>query len=130
MNDDLEPTRGRAGVPNSTRCAEGSRVLGGSETPLTLQDGTRAIAKKPTMKIGEVVVVRYYDAVLFRDLLQSSEAAPVVREAIGWLDFEDAEYIRLVWERHAEAIIGEESKTRITGLAIRKSDIIGMTRIA
>ena len=82
------------------------------------------------MKVSDVVVVRYYDAVVFRDLFQSSEVTPVVREAIGWLDFENGNYIRLVWERHAEAIIGEESKTRITGLAIRKSDIIGMTRIA
>jgi hypothetical protein len=105
-------------------------MLGGSETRLTLRESARAIAKKSTVKVGEVVLVRYYDAVLFRDLLQFSEVAPVVREAIGWLDFENDSYIRLVWERHAEAIISEESKTRITGLAIRKSDVIEMKRIA
>jgi signal peptidase I len=89
-----------------------------------------ALLKQPNVKVGDVVVVRYYDTVVFRDLLQSVEVAPVVREAIGWLDFENGNYIRLIWERHAEAIINEESKTRITGLAIRKSDIIEMRRIA
>jgi hypothetical protein len=90
----------------------------------------RALLKQLNVKVGDVVVVRYYDAVVFRDLLQSSEVAPFAREAIGWLDFENGNYIRLIWERHAEAIINEEAKTRITGLAIRKSDIIEMRRIA
>jgi hypothetical protein len=81
------------------------------------------------MKVGDVVMVRYYDAVIFKDLWESSKIAPVIRETVGWLDYEDSNYIRLVWERHAEAIINEESKTRITGLAIRKSDIIEMRRI-
>jgi hypothetical protein len=97
---------------------------------MTLGSRSLAHSSQSTVKLGSIVIVRYYDTLLFRDLLESSNVAPVVRETIGWLDFEDAEYIRVVWERHAEAIIGEESKTRITGLAIRKSDIIGMTRIA
>lgn len=90
----------------------------------------RTLLKQPKVKVGDVVVVRYYDAVVFRDLMQSSEVAPIAREAIGWLDFENENYIRLVWERHAEAMVNEELKTRITGLAIRKGDIIKMKRIA
>jgi len=90
----------------------------------------RALLKQPNVKVGDVVVVRYYDAVVFRDLLQSSEVTPIAREAIGWLDFEDTEYIRLVWERYAEPTINEESRIRRTGLAIRRSDIIEMRKVA
>lgn len=96
---------------------------------MTLGSRSLAHSSQSAVKLGDVVIVRYYDALLFRDLLESSNVAPVVRETIGWLDFEDAEHIRVVWERHAEAIIGEESKTRITGLAIRKCDIIEMKRV-
>jgi hypothetical protein len=88
----------------------------------------RSLIKQPNM--GDVVVVRYYDAVVFKDLWEASKIAPVIRETVGWLDYEDSNYIRLIWERHAEAIINEESKTRITGLAIRKSDIIEVRLVA
>lgn len=74
--------------------------------------------------------MRYYDAVLFKDALVTHLFKPIVRETIGWLDYEDREYIRLVWERYAEPIIGEESRIRTTGLAIRKSDIIEMKKLA
>jgi len=82
---------------------------------------TPNILRKP-LPLGAIVVVRYYDVVLFRDVL--GDVKPMVRETVGWLDYEDLEYIRLVWERYAEPIIGEESRLRTTGLAIRKVDII------
>jgi len=97
---------------------------------MILRSRSLAHSSQSPVKLGDIVIVRYYDSILFRDVLETPNLAPVVRETIGWLDFKDTEYIRVVWERHAEAIIGEESKTRITGLAIRKNDIIGMTRIA
>jgi len=82
------------------------------------------------INVGDVVHVRYYDAVLFKDALVTHMFKPIIRETIGWLDYENAEYIRLVWERYAEPIIGEESRIRTTGLAIRKSDIIEMKKLA
>ena len=75
-------------------------------------------------RLGDVVIVRYYDHVLFKDALISSGLRPVVREAIGWLDYQDENYIRIVWERYAEPIIADESRFRATGLAIRKADVI------
>jgi len=82
------------------------------------------------INVGDVVYVRYYDAVLFKDALVTHLFKPIVRETIGWLDYENVEYIRLVWERYAEPIMGEESRIRTTGLAIRKSDIIEMKKLA
>ena len=90
------------------------------------RDAEQSLAK---IRVGDVIVVRYYDAILFKDALTTHLFKPIVRETIGWLDYEDAEYIRLVWERYAEPIISEESKIRTTGLAIRKSDIVEMRRI-
>jgi hypothetical protein len=81
------------------------------------------------INVGDAVYVRYYDAVLFKDALATHLFKPIVRETIGWLDYENAEYIRLVWERYAEPIINEESRIRTTGLAIRKSDVIEMRKL-
>ena len=97
---------------------------------------SKAVPKNPNyspserINVGDVGYVRYYDAVLFKDALVTHLFKPIVRETIGWLDYEDAEYIRLVWERYAEPIIGEESRIRTTGLAIRKTDIIEMKKLA
>ena len=81
------------------------------------------------MKVGDVIYVRYYDAVLFKDAL-SVFYKPVIRETIGWLDYDDAEYIRLAWERYAEPVFNEETKIKTTGLALRKSDIIEVRKVA
>jgi len=84
---------------------------------------------KTPFRLGDVVVVRYYDHVLFKDAI-SNQIRPFVREAVGWLDYEDAEYIRLVWERYSEPVFGEESRLRTTGLAIRKADITQIRRLS
>lgn len=92
--------------------------------------GRAAHVLRKAMRLGDVIVVRYYDHVLFKDaLLSSGSMRPVVRETIGWLDYEDGEYMRLVWERYAEPIIGSESRFRTTGLAIRKADIIELKEV-
>jgi len=81
------------------------------------------------MAEGNIVIVRYYDHILFKDALSSGVLRPVVRETVGWLEYENTEYLRIVWERYAEPIIGEESRLRTTGLAIRKSDIIELRKL-
>ena len=90
------------------------------------RDAEHGLAK---IRVGDIIVVRYHDAILFKDALITHLFKPIVRETIGWLDYEDAEYIRLVWERYAEPIISEESRIRTTGLAIRKNNIIEVRRI-
>jgi len=81
------------------------------------------------LNLGAIVIARYYDHVLYHDATDLSLMKPVVRETIGWLDYEDGQYIRLVWERYAEPIIGNESRFRTTGLAIRKADIIELKEV-
>ncbi len=78
-----------------------------------------------SFEIGDVVIVRYYDALLFKDVTVESNLFPIIRETIGWLDFVAPNFIRIVWERHSESIlVDQESRCKITGLTILKSTII------
>jgi len=78
--------------------------------------------------IGYLVRVRYYDHVLFKDS-DASQYRPWVRECVGWLDYEDDEYVRLVWERFAMPDPPNEAKPRATGLVILRKAIIEERRI-
>ena len=78
---------------------------------------------------GDVVYIRYKDHVLFKDVDPGAYAKPFVRETLGWLDHEDDESIRLVWERFAEPNPHEEAKQRATGLVILKGNILKMRRV-
>jgi len=76
-----------------------------------------------------LVYVRYSDHVLFRDS-DASQFRPWTRECIGWLDYEDSECVRIVWERFAMPDPPGESKPRATGLVILKKAIVEMRRVA
>jgi hypothetical protein len=80
------------------------------------------------VKEGSVVYVRYLDHVLFRDA-DPQLYKPFIREAIGWLDYEDDSCIRLVWERYAEPRLDEEARMKATGLTILKSAILELRRL-
>ncbi len=75
--------------------------------------------------IMPVVYVRYMDHVLFKDS-DASQYKPWIRECVGWLDHEDKEYIRIVWERFSEPDHPENARLRSTGLAILKNAIMEM----
>ena len=77
---------------------------------------------------GSFVYVRYRDHVLFRDV-DPRLYKPFIRETIGWLDYEDGECLRIVWERFAMPHPPNESKPRATGLVILKGDIIEMRKV-
>lgn len=79
---------------------------------------------------GDVVYVRYLDHVLFKDVDPSTYAKPFVRETLGWLDYEDDESIRLVWECFAEPDPHREARQRATGLVILKSGILEMRKFS
>ncbi len=81
------------------------------------------------IEISSLVYVRYRDHVLFRDM-NPETVRPFTRECVGWLDYEDAECVRLVWERYAMPDPPGESKPRATGLVILKKAILEMRRIA
>lgn len=80
-------------------------------------------------KLGDVIHVRYKDHVLFKDS-DASQFRPWTRECIGWLDYEDKNYIRIVWERFPDLNPAENGKIRSTGLAIIKKDIVEICRLA
>ncbi len=78
--------------------------------------------------LGEVLYVRYLDHVLFKDV-DPNVFKPFVREAIGWLEHEAGDCIRLVWERFAEPMPNGEAKQRASGLVIMKSSILELRRV-
>ena len=80
-------------------------------------------------KTGDVVIVRYYDHVLYHDAADLASMKPIIRETLGWLEAQDSDFIRLVWERYAEPYLSEQSRIRATGLAVRKCDIIEVITI-
>jgi len=75
------------------------------------------------LRLGCVVICRYKDHVLFKDT-DASQYQPWTREAVGWLDHEDGEYVRLVWERFSEPYPPDNAVTRSTGLTILRSAIL------
>lgn len=62
--------------------------------------------------------------------MDPSKASPFTRESVGWLDYEDRECLRLVWERFAMPDPPNESKPRATGLVILKKAILEMRKVA
>ncbi len=78
--------------------------------------------------LGRIVICRYKDHVLFKDG-DASQYQPWTREAVGWLDYEDEEYVRLVWERFSTANPLDDATTRSTGLSILKSAILEIRRV-
>ncbi len=77
---------------------------------------------------GSLILVRYRDTVLFRDS-DASQYQPWIREAVAWLDFENQEYLRLVWERLCEPNPPDNARTRSTGLTIPRKTILELKRL-
>jgi hypothetical protein len=91
--------------------------------PLTI--GNHGSKTRPP---GCIVICRYKDHVLFKDG-DASQYQPWTREAIGWLEYEDEEYVRLVWERFSQANLPANARTRSTGLTILKSAILEIRKL-
>jgi hypothetical protein len=79
-------------------------------------------------EVGSLMYIRYRDHVLFTDT-NPQRATPITRECVGWLDYEDEEYIRLIWERYAMPNPPNESKPKATGLVILKKTILETRKI-
>jgi len=77
---------------------------------------------------GSLVSLRYLDHILFKDA-DPSTYQPWIRETVGWLDYEDDDHIRIVWERFAMPDPPNESKVRMTGVIILKKAIVTIRRI-
>jgi len=81
------------------------------------------------LKIGSLLYIRYRDHVFFKDV-RAEGCKPFVRETIGWLDYEDNECIRVVWERFSQPHINIEATIRSTGLVILKKAILEVKPVA
>ena len=84
-------------------------------------------AQKP-LEVGDVVLIRYRDHLFFKDT-DASQQIPRVLEAFGRLDYQDEDYVRVVFEHYAEPTSAEDSKLRSMGLVIMKSTILELRRV-
>src|SRR6266540_3256469 len=98
--------------------------------PHPLEEGLAptAIPRRPVLETdqrlqnGSLVYLRYKDHVLFRDS-DPAKHQPWIRECVGWLDFEDAGHVRIVWERFAMPNPLLEAREMGSGLVILRSAI-------
>jgi hypothetical protein len=75
------------------------------------------------------VYVRYRDHVIYHR--GSPEAMmPQIREAVGWLVQECADYIIICWDRDAGPPTLKGGDPKASGLVILRSDILEMKKIA
>ncbi len=79
-------------------------------------------------EIGSLVVVRYRDHVRFENA-DASFYKPWILEAVGWVDGQNEDYIRIVNERYPEPRASGSARLRSTGVSIIKSTIVELRRI-
>jgi len=80
-------------------------------------------------KLGSIVFIRYQDHVLYHrgDPLSLK---PQVRECVGWLVYDCADYIIICWDRDASPPTLQGGDPKASGLIVMRSDILEMKRIA
>ena len=74
-----------------------------------------------------LVYVKYLDHSFFKDT-DASQQRPRVLEAFGRLDYQDEDYVRVVFEQYIEPASAKDSKLRSMGLVILKSTILELRR--
>jgi hypothetical protein len=79
-------------------------------------------------RIGSIVIVRYRDHVRFENA-NSGLYKPWILEAVGWLDHEDTEYIRIINERYVEPRHSGDNLLKSTGVSIVKSTIVELRKL-
>jgi hypothetical protein len=76
-----------------------------------------------------LVYIKYRDHVLYHRA-QPESLKPQVRECVGWLVYDCAEYIILAWDRDAGPPTLRGGDPKASGLVVLCSDILEMKRIA
>jgi hypothetical protein len=79
-------------------------------------------------KQNDVIYVRYLDHVMYNRCIALA-LKPQIREAVGWLVYEGADYINFAWDRDAEPPT-LQGKRKASGLVLLKTDILEMKKIA
>ena len=76
-----------------------------------------------------LVYVRYQDHTIFRNADPATQS-PLIQEAVGWIQAENEQYIRLVVAMYREPRThGRKSKTKATGFVILRNTIIEMRKV-
>jgi hypothetical protein len=79
-------------------------------------------------KPESLVYVRYRDHVLYHRSDPVS-LRPQVRECVGWLVYDCAEYIIMSWDRDAEPPTLKGGDPKASGLVVLRSDILELRRL-
>jgi len=79
-------------------------------------------------KPGSVVYVRYRDHVLYHRG-DPALMKPQVREAVGWLVYDCAEYIIVCWDRDAGPPTLKGGDAKASGLVLLRPEILELRRI-
>jgi len=80
-------------------------------------------------KLGPVFFIRYRDHVLYH-LGDPISLKPQVRECVGWLIYDCADYIIICWDRDASPPTLKAGDSKASGLVVMRSDILEIKRIA
>ena len=73
---------------------------------------------------GKLVKIKYFDHVEFRNV-SVEKVSPALREAVGWIVYEDRESIIVVFDRPCNTINSKPS-----GLCILKNDVVEVQEVA
>jgi hypothetical protein len=76
-----------------------------------------------------LVFVQYVDHVVY-NRTSALDMKPQIREAVGWLVFENDEYITIKYDRDADSPTLKGGDAKASGLVLLKSAILEMKRIA
>jgi len=75
-----------------------------------------------------IVYVRYQDHVLY-NRGDPALMKPQVREAVGWLVYECADYIIMAWDRDAGPPTLRGGDHKASGLVVLRTDILELKRV-
>lgn len=84
--------------------------------------------KPEEIRRGEIIYVRYYDHVLFRNA-DPSLYKPAIRECVGWLLEENDQAVWVLWDRSVRRLPYERTRPEESGLVILRSDILELRRL-
>ncbi|MEM3361536.1 MAG: hypothetical protein QXJ62_06275 [Nitrososphaeria archaeon] len=92
---------------------------------MAIDHDNRLWEKKCCSLVNKLVKVKYYDHVEFRNY-PKSKVSPILREAVGWVDYEDVNFIILVFDKPSANNIVRNSAS---GLCILKNDVLELEEI-
>jgi hypothetical protein len=83
----------------------------------------KLIVRCKPVKHGAVVYMRYRDHVLYHRS-DPTIMKPQVRETVGWLVYDCADYIIIAWDRDAGPPTLKNGDPKASGLVILRGDIL------